>query len=159
MIQLWITFLGAATFFILTSTVFVKIQERNDLGDDKRYWKSIGKTVYQQFEYVLKIITSQGINSFKFWIKRDILNIITAVIEGYFVRYQSPNSYKILIGFWLISMVVLINAYAGVMTALLTVPKLEPIVNTLEEAAMQNRLVTIETNTPMTRIISVRCFL
>jgi len=56
-------------------------------------------------------------------------------------------------------MVVLINAYAGVMTALLTVPKLEPIANTLEEAAMQNRLVTIETNTPMTRIISVRCFL
>jgi len=39
-------------------------------------------------------------------------------------------------------MVALINAYAGVMTALLTVPKLEPIVNTLEESVTQDRLVT-----------------
>ncbi len=85
-----------------------------------------------------------------------LIYIFTVDIEGYFVRYRSPNSYKILVGFWLISMVVLINAYTSVMTALLTVPKLEPIANTLEEAAMQNRLVTIETNTPMSRIISVR---
>jgi len=34
-------------------------------------------------------------------------------------------------------MVSLINAYTGVMTALLTVPKLEPITNTLEEAGTQ----------------------
>jgi len=64
--QLWITFFGATTFFILTSTAFVKIQERDDLIDKNRYRQSIGKTVYQQFEYVLKIITSQGINSFNF---------------------------------------------------------------------------------------------
>jgi len=151
-------FFGATTFFILTSTPFVKIQEMNDLSVSLN-WISIGKAVYHQFEYVLKIITSKDINSLTFLIKMNILNIITAVIEGYFIGYQSPKSYKILIGFWLISMVVLINAYAGVMTALLTAPKLEPIANTLEEAVMQNRLVTIETNTPMTRIISVRFFM
>jgi len=77
------------------------------------------------------------------------------IVEGYLVSYTSRQSLKILVGVWLISMVVLINAYAGVMTALLTVPKLMPIVNSLEEAATQNRLVTLEFNTPMYRIISV----
>ena len=77
------------------------------------------------------------------------------VLEGYLVRYQSQRSFKLLVDFWLISMVALINAYTSVMTALLTVPKLEPIANTLEEAVNQNRFVTIVTNTPISRIISV----
>ncbi len=77
-------------------------------------------------------------------------------IERHLVRYQSPKYFKLLIGFWLISMFALINSYTSVMTALLTVPKLEPIANTLEEAAIQNRVVTIETNTPISKIISVR---
>jgi len=78
--------------------------------------------------------------------------------EGYLVPYQSPKSFKILVGFWLISMVALINAYTGVMTALLTVPKLEPIVNTLEESVAQGRLVTIQKDTVMSRIILVFYF-
>ena len=63
-----------------------------------------------------------------------------------------------LVGFWLISMVVIIiNAYAGVMTALLTAPKLMPIANTLEEAVTQNRLVTIiHVNSPLYWITSVQ---
>jgi len=78
-------------------------------------------------------------------------------IAGHLVRFQSPRSFKLLIGFWLIySMVALINSYTSVMTALLTVPKLEPIANTLEEAAIQNSVVTIETNMPISKIISVR---
>jgi len=48
-------------------------------------------------------------------------------------------------------MVVLINSYAGVMTALLTVPKLEPIANTVEEAVVQNRKFTLEQNRTLTR--------
>ena len=79
------------------------------------------------------------------------------IVEGYLVSYTSRQSLKILVGFWLISMVVLINAYAGVMTALLTAPKLMPIVNTLEEAVTQNRLVTMHTTSLMYEFISVRC--
>ena len=71
------------------------------------------------------------------------------------VPYRYWRSFKILVGFWLIPMVVLINAYTGVMTALLTVPKLEAIANTLEEAVVQDRLVTIQTSTLMSRIILV----
>ena len=44
-------------------------------------------------------------------------------------------------------MIVLINAYFGVLTSLLTVPKLELIVNTIEEVAKSNVLrVTVEKN-------------
>ena len=52
-------------------------------------------------------------------------------------------------------MVALINAYTGVMTALLTVPKLEPIANTLEEAVVQGRLITMQKDTPTSRNILV----
>ncbi len=42
-------------------------------------------------------------------------------------------------------MVVLINAYSGVLTSLLTVPKLEPIANTLKEVAESGKLrLTLE---------------
>ena len=151
--QLWITFFGTTIIFILTTTAFLKFQERYDVrGDNNRHHKSIGETAYRQFEYVLKIITSQGI-----WIfnsKQTLIHMLN-VLEGYLVRYQSQRSFKLLVDFWLISMVALINAYTSVMTALLTVPKLEPIANTLEEAVNQNRFVTIVTNTPISRIISV----
>ena len=56
---------------------------------------------------------------------------------------------RILLGAWLLMMIVLVNAYAGVMTALLTVTKMEPIaVNSLEELAASNKLkLTIAVNT------------
>ncbi len=44
-------------------------------------------------------------------------------------------------------MIVLINAYFGVMTSLLTVPKLESIVSTVEEVAKSDVLrLTVEKN-------------
>jgi len=44
-------------------------------------------------------------------------------------------------------MVVLINAYSGVLTSLLTVPKLKPIANTMNEVVESNVLrVTLEKN-------------
>ena len=52
-------------------------------------------------------------------------------------------------------MVVLIYGYTGVMTALLTVPKLEPIAKTLEEVVAQKKLITVERNTPLSRIFMV----
>ena len=57
-----------------------------------------------------------------------------------------------MVGLWLLTMVVLIYAYTGVMTALLTVPKLEPIAFTLEEAVLKHKFcVTQERNTYMIR--------
>ncbi len=57
-LQLWISFFGTTLFFILITTVFVKIQEKNDQGNTRG--KTFGETVYHQFEYVLRVITSQG---------------------------------------------------------------------------------------------------
>jgi len=49
-------------------------------------------------------------------------------------------------------MVVMIYAYTGVLTSLLTVPKLEPIDFTLEEVVLHNKFcVTQERNTPLSR--------
>ena len=54
-------------------------------------------------------------------------------------------------------MVVLINAYSGVLTSLLTVPKLQPIAKTLEEVAEKNVLrLTIEKNTYFSEMFLVK---
>ena len=64
------------------------------------------------------------------------------------MSYEAKTSFKIIVGIWLLCMVVLVNAYAGVLTSLLTVPKLEPIVNTLQELVENQYLglggVTVE---------------
>ncbi len=56
-------------------------------------------------------------------------------------------------------MVVLVNAYSGVLTSLLTVPKLEPIVNTLQELVEREDLgfggVTIEIDSMVTKELLV----
>jgi len=45
-----------------------------------------------------------------------------------------------LTGIWLLSMVVLINAYSGVLTSLLTAPRLKPIALTLHDVAESQEL-------------------
>jgi len=58
---------------------------------------------------------------------------------------KTRSSFKILTGIWLLSMVVLINAYSGVLTSLLTTPKLKPIATTLRDVAESKELrVSVE---------------
>ncbi len=53
-------------------------------------------------------------------------------------------------------MVVLINGYSGVLTSLLTIPKLNPIVNTMKEVTESKELrVTVEKNLPFSKIFLV----
>jgi hypothetical protein len=47
-------------------------------------------------------------------------------------------------GVWCLTMVVLVNAYTGTLMSYLTVPKLRPIVNTLEELAASSETVDFE---------------
>ncbi len=55
--------------------------------------------------------------------------------------------FRLMLALWLLSMVVLINAYIGTYTANMAVPKLEPTVDTLEElAASKIFKMTIELN-------------
>ena len=44
-------------------------------------------------------------------------------------------SLRIFLGIWFLMMVVLINAYTGVLTSYMTVPKLKPIPQSLEQLA------------------------
>lgn len=69
---------------------------------------------------------------------------------------------KILTGTWVLVMIVIINAYAGLLTAFLTVPKLEPTVETFED--LVNRpgwSVTIDRNNDLANkfLVSFRRFL
>jgi len=55
-----------------------------------------------------------------------------------------------MVALWLLSMVVLINAYIGTFTARLAVVKFEPTVDTLEDlAASKTHRITIEMNAEM----------
>lgn len=76
---------------------------------------------------------------------------------GYYIPYGTRISLKLLIGIWLPCNIVLINAYAGVLTSLLTVPKLEPIANTVEDIAKSDVLrMTIEDKLGLADIFMVR---
>ena len=62
----------------------------------------------------------------------------------YNLKLRSRGSY-ILVGIWCLMAVVLVldNAYAGTLFSFLSVPKLEPIVNSLEELANDKHLQII----------------
>ena len=84
--------------------------------------------------------------------------------KGNYVPYEAKTSFKILVGIWLLCMVVLVNAYSGVLTSLLTVSKLGPIVNTLQELVENKYLglgeVSIERISVVTQdlLVNLICF-
>ena len=60
---------------------------------------------------------------------------------------SSKSSIYLLLCFWCMAVIVLVNAYSGVLVSLLTVPKLKPIAQTLKEVAESKELkVTVEKN-------------
>ena len=69
---------------------------------------------------------------------------------------RTRSSFKILTGIWLLSMVVLINAYSGVLTSILTVPIFKPIAKTLKDVAESKELrVTCENSSYMSILFLV----
>ena len=55
--------------------------------------------------------------------------------------------FRFMLALWLLSMVVLINAYIGTYTANMAIPNLEPTVDTLEDLAASKKFkMTIELN-------------
>lgn len=57
---------------------------------------------------------------------------------------------RIVVACWAICMIVVVNAYVGVLTAILASPKLEKTVDTLEELANSRRFrLTIEDSSSM----------
>lgn len=78
------------------------------------------------------------------------------IFEGYRIRLRSRASY-ILAGIWFLMCVVLANAYGGVLFSFLSVPKLEPIVNSLEELGNAKKLqLIVQDKTEMAERLMVR---
>jgi len=67
------------------------------------------------------------------------------------IPYMSRLVIRIALSAWLLSLIVLQNGYVGVLTSLMTVPKLEPIFNTLEEVVADGRFrITDQKHSVMT---------
>ena len=73
---------------------------------------------------------------------------------------RDRTSFKLLTGIWLLAMVVLINGYLGVLTSMLSIPKLEPIFFTVKEVVDSGELrVTIEKNSALsTQFLVYFCY-
>lgn len=117
--------------------------------------KSTSEIIYVQLEYILTITFNQGI-LYLFKLPTNLTDIF--LLKGNTISYKAMTSLKLLVGIWLLCMVVLINAYSGVLTSLLAVPKLEPIVKTLQEVAENDMLglrITLEKDSGITRDLFV----
>jgi len=70
-------------------------------------------------------------------------------------------SLRLMLGLWLLMMVILANLYMSTITSFMTVVKLEPIPNSLEELTFnydesgKECLVTMQKDHPVLKIISV----
>lgn len=66
-------------------------------------------------------------------------------------RLKKRSTVSVAAAFWCLSAVVICNAYTGTLTSFLTLPKLKPIINSLEELAASNRYkLTAELNSAFT---------
>lgn len=75
---------------------------------------------------------------------------------GDYTYYKARLSLRLSVGIWLLTMIILVNAYTGTLTAFLTVPKLKPTVDTFEELAnSQEKTLIIEPNTALSIKIMV----
>ena len=84
--------------------------------------------------YVINIMTNQGklitclANLFMCYF------LHSADIKGCRERMQR-NSFRILAGFWLLAAMVLVNSYSSLVISSLTVPKMKPSIDSLEDLA------------------------
>ena len=85
-----------------------------------------------------------------------IIFLLVLLFSGNYLPFHARLPLRIVISAWLLSMVVLINAYAGVLTSFLTVPKLEKVVDTLEQVVEGGKFrVTAEKGTLLTHTFLV----
>lgn len=76
--------------------------------------------------------------------------------QGYHHRYKLTKAFQIMIGLWLLSMIVLVYAYTGVMTSLLTIPKWEPIVKDFEDVVTQGKFLCTDKGTSLSSLFLVK---
>jgi ionotropic glutamate receptor len=74
---------------------------------------------------------------------------------GFYINIQR-SSYRLLVGFWLLAATVLVNSYSGTLVSSLTMTKLKPTVNSLEDLAASSDLtMTVNVNSIVAQTIMV----
>lgn len=117
-------------------------------------------TVYGNYSmYTTAIYTNQG-NDLN--IDASMCSVYKNVVIRSFLKaglssvYLKNNSIRILAALWLLAATVLVNSYSGTLITSLTVTKLKPTVNSLEDLAASNDLVmTVSSNSVMSQNIFV----
>ena len=59
---------------------------------------------------------------------------IYPIFSGDYLPYYQ-YSFRILVGFWLLAALVLVNSYSSIVVSSLTVPKMKPAINSFEDLA------------------------
>ena len=102
--------------------------------------------------YTTAIYTNQG-NNFSVYKNAVIRSFLKAGLSSVYLK---NNSIRILAALWLLAATVLVNSYSGTLITSLTVTKLKPTVNSLEDLAASNDLVmTVSSNSVMSQNIFV----
>ena len=69
---------------------------------------------------------------------------------------SSRHSFRILAGFWLLAGIVLVNSYSGIVISSLTVPKMKPAVESLDDLAVNEDVgLILRLDTPIGQQILV----
>ena len=63
---------------------------------------------------------------------------------------SSRQSFRILAGFWLLAGIVLVNSYSSIVISSLTIPKMKPAVETLDDLAVNENVgLILRLDTPI----------
>lgn len=101
--------------------------------------KIIIKILSDNFLYVIAITANQGRRVQSYNNNLPIFSYCRVLLKGQMATGISRLSLRIMLGFWLLMMIVLINAYTGTLTSQMTAPKFKPIPQSLEELAYMKK--------------------
>ena len=117
----------------LLSGLYEKFINTNDRQQSTIDFNSVGKSGL----FLLSHLTNHGktMFDFKLWSQFIYCTIFRDyTMIGYYLRWNSRAT-SVLIGMWCLTTIVLANAYAGTLFSFLSVAKLQPIINSLDELA------------------------
>lgn len=131
LIKVWLLFL----FSVIAIIVFMALLTHyyHQWGTE-RISISFMDDIYHHTMYALTVICGQG-NIASTLYQFGMKLLFDPFPKGNNISPKTKFSLRLVAGLWCLMMVVLVNAYTGTLMSYLTVPKLRPIVNTLEELA------------------------
>ena len=118
--------------------------ENNKVNSKAKTQGSIGfwMNIFRFYSiYVINIVTNHGINPVLY---KPMTTLNSTILCSFYLiicsclGIYSPyaqHSFRILAGCWFLAALVLVNSYAGILASSLTLPKMKPAINSLEDLA------------------------